>query len=710
MRVGIITVSDRVSAATAVDTTGPALGEYVRSQPGWLVAATITVPDMVAAIQQAVLAMTDTATITSELSNAPPSSSSSSSSPPSSSSFIPLDLILTTGGTGFGVRDVTPEAVRPLLHKEAPGLVTAMLVSGLAKTHLAALSRPVCGIRGSSLVVTLPGSKRGALENLTALMSVLPHAVDLARGAPDAGEAFHASLKGGHQTLPDTTTIPLHHHGHHNCSRFDHLTSSAHSSPDTLITNSLNQPVTQRARISPFSMIDFDDALKMVLSHSSDAAALHPCGTETKSVGPDLLGYVLAEDVYANENVPAYRASIVDGYAVIASDGPGEYPVSGSMTAGRSNPTDVSNGVQDRPSIQKGQISRISTGAQIPHNADAVVMVECTELVHSQKDHSEESIVRILEKVVCGQDIREIGSDVAKGTRILHSGEVIQPGDIGVLCSCGVTSVKVKRRPVVAIMSSGNELVDAASTMDSTLTQVAYVRDSNRPVLKALLELHGFNVVDLGIAADTREGISECLRRGVDLADVVVSTGGVSMGEMDLLKPILERDMGARILFGRVALKPGKPTTFAVLDNKTASESGDSVLTRKLFFALPGNPVSTMVTFYLFVLPALRQMSGYASPNLPRINVKLAHDIRLDPRPEFHRARLAYSNGVFTAWGTGSQRSSRMQSMTSANALLVLPGALSTSEAAVSATNPVQDNGMIRAGSTIEAILIGNLE
>ncbi|KAJ1330485.1 hypothetical protein BSLG_009403 [Batrachochytrium salamandrivorans] len=630
MRVGIITVSDRVSAATAVDTTGPALGEYVRSQPGWLVAATITVPDMVAAIQQAVLAMTDTATITSELSNAPPSSSSSS--PPSSSSFIPLDLILTTGGTGFGVRDVTPEAVRPLLHKEAPGLVTAMLVSGLAKTHLAALSRPVCGIRGSSLVVTLPGSKRGALENLTALMSVLPHAVDLARGAPDAGEAF-ASLKGGHQTLPDTTTIPLHHHGHHNCSRFDHLTSSAHSSPDTLITNSLNQPVTQRARISPFSMIDFDDALKMVLSHSSDAAALHPCGTETKSVGPDLLGYVLAEDVYANENVPAYRASIVDGYAVI-----------------------------------------------------------------------EESIVRILEKVVCGQDIREIGSDVAKGTRILHSGEVIQPGDLGVLCSCGVTSVKVKRRPVVAIMSSGNELVDAASTMDSTLTQVAYVRDSNRPVLKALLELHGFNVVDLGIAADTREGISECLRRGVDLA-VVVSTGGVSMGEMDLLKPILERDMGARILFGRVALKPGKPTTFAVLDNKTASESGDSVLTRKLFFALPGNPVSTMVTFYLFVLPALRQMSGYASPNLPRINVKRPIESNItafllmifaDPRPEFHRARLAYSNGVFTAWGTGSQRSSRMQSMTSANALLVLPGALSTSEAAVSATNPVQDNGMMR--------------
>ncbi|KAJ1344745.1 hypothetical protein BSLG_000268 [Batrachochytrium salamandrivorans] len=592
--------------------------------------------------------MTDTATITSELSNAPPSSSSSSSSPPSSSSFIPLDLILTTGGTGFGVRDVTPEAVRPLLHKEAPGLVTAMLVSGLAKTHLAALSRPVCGIRGSSLVVTLPGSKRGALENLTALMSVLPHAVDLARGAPDAGEAFHASLKGGHQTLPDTTTIPLHHHGHHNCSRFDHLTSSAHSS----LTHS-----------------------SLTVSISLDAAALHPCGTETKSVGPDLLGYVLAEDVYANENVPAYRASIVDGYAVIASDGPGEYPVSGSMTAGRSNPTDVSN-----------------------------------ELVHSQKDHSEESIVRILEKVVCGQDIREIGSDVAKGTRILHSGEVIQPGDIGVLCSCGVTSVKVKRRPVVAIMSSGNELVDAASIMDSTLTQVAYVRDSNRPVLKALLELHGFNVVDLGIAADTREGISECLRRGVDLADVVVSTGGVSMGEMDLLKPILERDMGARILFGRVALKPGKPTTFAVLDNKTASESGDSVLTRKLFFALPGNPVSTMVTFYLFVLPALRQMSGYASPNLPRINVKLAHDIRLDPRPEFHRARLAYSNGVFTAWGTGSQRSSRMQSMTSANALLVLPGALSTSEAAVSATNPVQDNGMIRAGSTIEAILIGNLE
>jgi len=242
----------------------------------------------------------------------------------------------------------------------------------------------------------------------------------------------------------------------------------------------------------------------------------------------------------------------------------------------------------------------------------------------------------------------------------------------------------------VGVLSTGNEVVNHG---DTDTLKYGQIRDSNRPTLFALIEAAGFEAVDLGIATDSANKLEEVIREGLARVDVLVTTGGVSMGEMDLLKPTLEQKMGATIHFGRVLMKPGKPTTFATVALSTPPTN------EKLVFALPGNPVSATVTFYLFVLPALRKMAGYKNWALPRLRVELAHTFRLDRRPEYHRAILrpvqpSMGGTSFVASSTGHQQSSRMLSMRGANALLQLP-------ARTDAT------AELPKGSVVEAILIG---
>ncbi|KAI8925922.1 hypothetical protein BC831DRAFT_250609 [Entophlyctis helioformis] len=690
MRVAVVIISDRVSAGTAVDRTGPELAGFVQRQAGWSLvpplapsqpppqqpppAVTAVVPDTAQAIQSAIRRLTD--------------------SPASSPSHA--DLVLTSGGTGFGVRDVTPEAVGALLDRAAPGLVAAVLAAGLAKTPLAALSRPVAGVRGHSVVLTLPGSVKGALESVEAVAGVLGHAVELAVGEDRAGEAFHEALSGGyvHGTASASGAASAsgghahghgHGHGGHNCSRHDHMerkTDSASASASAgFLSNDPSQAVTRRARVSPYPMISFDAALGLVLAH---AHVLEPVD---HAVNASLISHILAADVVAAENVPAYRASIVDGYAVVAADGPGTYPLAGIATAGSAMATATT-------SLSSGFVSRIATGAAVPAGADAVVMIEATEIAETSADGTEERAVRITESVAPGQDIREIGSDVRAGETVLRAGQTVTAvgGEMGVLASVGVTRVAVVRKPVVALLSTGNEVVDAATAGPIPL---GGIRDSNRPALAAVIAQAGYQVVDLGIASDDAETLAQTIRTGLEKADILITTGGVSMGEMDLLKPVLERSLGATIHFGRVALKPGKPTTFATIP-ADGSGSGSGNTHPKLVFALPGNPVSCLVTYMLFVVPALRRMAGWAVPTLPRVNVRLAAETDLDPRPEFHRARIVFTPAGFVAHSTGMQRSSRVQSMSTANALLALPAASSSCR-------------RLAAGTIVEAVVIGDL-
>lgn len=364
-------------------------------------------------------------------------------------------------------------------------------------------------------------------------------------------------------------------------------------------------------------------------------------------------GRILAEDVHATDPLPPFPASIKDGYAVIASDGDGPREVVDAVPAGAS----------PLHRIKPGQCARISTGAPVPEPCDAIVQVEDTELIQASEDGTQEFKVNILATPAVGQDIRPLGSDIQKGQRILARRTTLGPSDLGLLATIGVDTVSVYRLPRVAVLSTGNEIVAPGSTL-----KPGQIRDSNKTTLMTLLQENGFPAFDAGIARDEFEDHVKKLRDAFEISDVVVSSGGVSMGEKDLLKAVLIQEFSATIHFGRVLMKPGKPTVFASL------KYGDKL---KLVFGLPGNPVSAVVTCQLYVLPALRKMSGHTTVHLTSIKAKLAEDIVLDPRPEFHRAVLSWSEDSVLpiARSTGNQISSRLLSLQGANALLLLPAA-----------------------------------
>jgi len=381
----------------------------------------------------------------------------------------------------------------------------------------------------------------------------------------------------------------------------------------------------------------------------------------------DSLGLVLAQSIYSEEQFPPFPASIMDGYAVIAEDCPGELAVIGVVTAGDSSKIEVSKGV----------ITRIMTGAPIPKGANAVVKVEDTEVV--SKENGEEKIVKISVGTKPGQFIRPIGSDIQIGQLIISAGDIIGATEIGLLASLGINEISVFSSPIVAVLSTGNELVDPDKK-----PIFGQIRDSNRiMLLSALSEEKIKHTIDLGIAIDSREELEKAIIGALTVADILITSGGVSMGELDLLKPILEK-LG-KIHFGRILMKPGKPLTFATIELNGA---------KKLVFGLPGNPVSSMACFKIFCVPALRKASGFKEPNHLIIQVKISDDLKLDPeRPEYLRATTKWTNEGYVAQSTGSQQSSRLLSFRSANTLLMLP----------------QGSGVLSRGDTVQALVIGQL-
>jgi gephyrin len=426
-------------------------------------------------------------------------------------------------------------------------------------------------------------------------------------------------------------------------------------------------------------MLSVEDALKLVERHTPQPRVVKA------KVDGNLVGSVLAEDVTATEAVPAYRASIVDGYAVIA-------PEDGSSSKGVFPVASISHAAPGEiPPLKAGQIARVTTGAPLPPGATSVVMVEDTVLKTMTEDGKEEKDVEILaEGVKPGENIREIGSDIKIGEVILRKGEEISAtgGELGLLASVGKAEVTVYKKPVVGVLSTGDEIVQHNRPGSLRLGEV---RDCNRPTLMSAVRGCGFEAVDLGIARDKPGDLEQNLRDALREVDVIITSGGVSMGELDLLKPTIERSLGGTIHFGRVSMKPGKPTTFATVPVK--DNAGER--TSKVIFSLPGNPVSAVVTFHLFVLPSLHYASGVSPAGLPKILVTLAHDFRPDPqRDDYHRAIVTLGkDGLIYASSTGGQRSSRVGSLKSANALLRLPAGKET----------------LSKGSKVEALLMGKL-
>ncbi|CAO1601341.1 hypothetical protein XANCAGTX0491_005007 [Xanthoria calcicola] len=549
-------------------------------------------------------------------------------------------------------------------------------------TLVAVMSRPVAGVRNRSIIITLPGSPKGAKENLLSILKQLPHACKQADG-----EDSRIAHTGGVRALEEqagieTTKLAQPHHEHHH--EHDHSFGHGHghhTAPKTYTSNDPTEGPAQRSRESQYPMISVDEALKLILEYTP-----HPQVVRVP-VNGNLVGCVLAENVQADEPVPAFRASIMDGYAVVVTkdntNSKGTFPV-----------TSVSHASPgDAPFLQPGQIARITTGAPLPPGATSVVKVELTRITQKTVTEigEEETNVEILkDNITPGENVREIGSDVKAGETVLRKGEVITAvgGELGLLASVGKQKVSVYRSPVVGVLSTGDEIVphDRPSSL-----RHGEVRDTNRPTVMAAVQGWGFEVIDLGIATDKQDSLEQSLRDAMRKVDVIITTGGVSMGELDLLKPTIERRLGGTIQFGRISMKPGKPTTFATVPFK--NNAGDTE--NRLVFSLPGNPASAIVTSHLFVLPSLQQSKGVRPIGLPKVLVTLDHDFRLDPeRPEYHRVTVtAGSDGLLHATSTGGQRSSRVGSLKSANALLCLPA----------------KGGTMVKGERCQALLIGLL-
>ena len=361
-------------------------------------------------------------------------------------------------------------------------------------------------------------------------------------------------------------------------------------------------------------------------------------------------GLVLASDVVSGENVPPFANTAVDGYAVRSSDlhtVPVELQVVGELAAGAA------------PSIAvtPGTAIRIMTGAPLPEGCDAVVMVEDTERVGSDS-------VRIHKSVPAGSAFRLAGSDVAIGDTVIAAGTQVTPMVEGVLASVNAKTVSVYPRISVGVISTGDELVD-----DGSALQIGQIRESNRLMLLRLVAEAGATPVDLGIIRDDEPALEHALRTAVNerSCDVIITSGGVSMGDYDVVKAVLSRI--ANMQWFQIAMKPAKPFAFGTLTN----DRGVNVP----IFGLPGNPVSSLMSFELIARPALRNMMGFgAASHRPEVMAITDEDIvrHEDGKIHFDRVRATWgSDGRVHVRRTGAQGSHQLASTSVANALIAVP-------------------------------------
>lgn len=393
-------------------------------------------------------------------------------------------------------------------------------------------------------------------------------------------------------------------------------------------------------------MIEYPDARSFVLK----AARTLPSESVPLAAA---LGRTLARDVEAREDIPPFTKATMDGYAVRAADtrppakgreGTVELEVLEDLPAGR----------RSRKTVGPGQAVRIMTGAPLPAGADAVVMVE-----HSEK---REGRVVLRREVRPGDNIGLAGEDLKRGETALERGTLVGPAEIGMLAAAGLARVAVARRPKLAVIATGDEIVEPGERK-----RPGQIRNANGPALTAMAAAAGAEAVYLGIARDRESSLASKLSRA-KAADILVLSGGVSVGDYDLVKSELEAS-GVRPVFWQVRIKPGKPVFFGVRG-------------RQLVFGLPGNPTSAMVTFLLFVRPAVDRMLGRKAPGPATGRAVLAADIVLKPeRMQFLRGILGKEGPVLNVTPYSDQKSGVLRSMVHSRVLIAVPADVSRIEA-----------------------------
>ncbi len=403
-------------------------------------------------------------------------------------------------------------------------------------------------------------------------------------------------------------------------------------------------------------MIPVTEARQFVLS---SCRALTPSRVAVSEAS----GHVLAESVRATEPVPPFANSAMDGYALRAADTvapPARLRVVGSLMAGDDARTFVS----------AGESVRIMTGAPLPPGADAVCMVEVTRVEEGG------SIVVVQESVNVGTHVRNAGDDIAEGDEVFGPGADLGPAHMGVLASLGVDNLLVRPRPIVGVLSTGDELATSTRSLAP-----AKIRDANRPALLSRLRADGFGTVDLGLTGDDETALAALLEEAATRCDALVASGGVSVGDRDVVKTVLQKLGGATTRWMQIAVKPAKPFAFGVLE-----ATGTPV------FGLPGNPVSALVSYELLVRPALRFMAGCTVLDRARLAAVADVDLPRSRDGKLHLVRVmarTVEDGVLRVRSSGGQGSHMLRVMAESNALALLP-----------------DGGGVHAGERVEVLLL----
>lgn len=402
-------------------------------------------------------------------------------------------------------------------------------------------------------------------------------------------------------------------------------------------------------------MITVEKALKRILD------SITPLGLEKETL-LGALNRVIGEDIRASRDIPPKDNSAMDGYAVKAEETKGasaERPVTLNVIE------NIQAGYPPRKTLAPGETSKIMTGAFVPEGADAVVRQEDTK--------QEGNKVEIFEEAKEGLNIRYKGEDVRTGELVIPVGDIIRPAEIGMLASVGRASILVHQKPTVAVLATGDELVD----IDGDISGDKII-SSNSYSLAGQILTTGAEVLQLGIARDTREDLLEKFKAALR-ADIIISSAGISVGDFDFVKDVME-EMGASIEFREVAQRPGKPFTFGSLAGKP-------------LFGLPGNPVSSMIAFEQYVRPAILKMMGHKRLFRRTIQAELTEDIKKKKGFRyFIRARIQHDGKKVTVATTGEQGSGILKSMVMANGIIIIP----------------EDLSVIKKGSLVTVQLIDN--